>query len=243
MGGVQELMVGKDHVFLDFDGPVCEVFGALPARDVADQLKLLVGPGLPKDVSASADPFAVLAYAASCGPGTAHIVERQRTRLEVEAVSRVSPVPGTAETIGGLVAQGFTVTIVSNNSVEAVRAFLTWHDLVEQVRRISARTTGDVARLKPSPALLEAAIRAFGASPGQCVMVGDSPADIEAARAAAIASVALVTEPAKRKSLAALHPRCPGGGPRRPAFSGLNAIRPRRPPPPPRPAFSGLNAT
>jgi HAD superfamily hydrolase (TIGR01662 family) len=206
MTGVRELLEQKDHVFLDFDGPVCPVFAVVTAREVADRLKQLVGPGLPRDVSASADPFDVLRYAASCGPNTANVVERQLRRLELEAVSQVSPAPGVAAALGGLAAQGFTVTIVSNNSAEAVRAFLTLHDLVEHVGRISSRTTSDPDHLKPNPPLLEAAMRAFGASPGQCVMIGDSPADIQAAQAAGIASIALAPTLAKRETLAALGP-------------------------------------
>jgi HAD superfamily hydrolase (TIGR01662 family) len=206
MTGVRELLQEKDHVFLDFDGPVCDVFAELRAREVADRLKKLVGPDLPREVSASADPFDVLRYAASCGPNAAHVVERQLSRLENEAVSLVSPAPGVPELLGEWAAQGFTVTIVSNNSAEAIRSFLTVHELAEQVRRISARTTSDPDRLKPHPALLDAAVKALGTSPGQCVMVGDSAADVLAARAAGVASIAFAPTPAKRKALAALAP-------------------------------------
>ncbi|GAB3708157.1 HAD family hydrolase [Amycolatopsis oliviviridis] len=206
MPGVKELLQEKDHVFLDFDGPVCDVFAKLTASEVADRLKRLVEPDLPAEVSASADPFDVLRYAASCGPNAAYVVERQLSRFEGEAVAQVSPAPGAAEVLREWVAQGFTVTIVSNNSVDAVRSFLGLHELAEYVRRISARTTSDPGHLKPHPALLDAAVKALGTSPGQCVMVGDSAADVLAARDAGIASVALATTLAKRRTLAALQP-------------------------------------
>ncbi|WP_037314817.1 HAD family hydrolase [Amycolatopsis orientalis] len=206
MAGVKELLQEKDHVFLDFDGPVCDVFAELAASEVADRLKKLVGPDLPDEVSAAVDPFDVLRYAASCGPNAAHVVERQLARLENEAVSSISPAPGIAEVLDEWVAQGFTVTIVSNNSTDSIRSFLTLHDLASHVRRISARITGDPAHLKPRPALLDAAVRALGTSPARCVMVGDSAADVLAARAAGVASVALATTSAKRKTLAALAP-------------------------------------
>ncbi|MFD5246339.1 HAD family hydrolase [Amycolatopsis sp. NPDC058340] len=202
MGGVRELLQEKDHVFLDFDGPVCDVFARLPASEVADRLKRLVEP----EVIASADPFDVLRFAASCGPNAANVVERQLSRFEGEAVAQISPSPGVADVLRDWRAQGFTVTIVSNNSVDAVRSFLGLHDLAELVRGIIARTTSDPARLKPRPALLDAAVKALGTSPGQCVMVGDSAADILAARAAGVASIALAKTPAKRRALAALDP-------------------------------------
>ncbi|AGM03328.1 HAD family hydrolase [Amycolatopsis keratiniphila] len=197
-----ELLQEKDHVFLDFDGPVCDVFARLPASEVADRLKRLVEP----EVIASADPFDVLRFAASCGPNAANVVERQLSRFEGEAVAQVPPSPGVADLLRDWRAQGFTVTIVSNNSVDAVRAFLALHELAELVRGISARTTSDPARLKPEPALLDAAMKALGTSPGRCVMVGDSAADILAARAAGVASIALAKTPAKRRALAALDP-------------------------------------
>lgn len=203
---MRELLQEKDHVFLDFDGPVCDVFARLAASEVADRLKRLVTPDLPAEVSASADPFDVLRYAASCGPNAAHVVERQLSRFEVEAVSQISPAPGVVEVLREWAAQGFTVTIVSNNSVDAVRSFLTLHELTGHVRRISARTTSDPARLKPHPALLDAAVKALGTSPRQCVMIGDSAADVLAARAAGVASIALATTPVKRRTLAALDP-------------------------------------
>ncbi|EMD28320.1 HAD family hydrolase [Amycolatopsis azurea] len=206
MTGVKELLQAKDHIFLDFDGPVCDVFAELAAGEVADRLKRLVEPDLPADVSTSADPFDVLRYAASCGPNAAYVVERQLSRFEGEAVAQVSPAPGVVEVLREWVAQGFTVTIVSNNSVDAIRSFLGLHELAEDLRRISARTTSDPAHLKPHPALIDAAVKALGTSPRQCVMVGDSAADVVAARAAGVASVALATTPAKRRTLAALHP-------------------------------------
>ncbi|MFD6068323.1 HAD family hydrolase [Amycolatopsis lurida] len=197
-----ELLREKDHVFLDFDGPVCDVFARLPASEVADRLKRLIEP----EVLDSADPFDVLRYAASCGPNAAHAVERQLNRFEGEAVALTSPAPGIAEVLRDWRAQGFTVTIVSNNSVDAIRAFLGLHELAEHIRGISARATSDPALLKPQPALLDAAVTALGTSPGQCVMVGDSAADILAARAVGVASIALAKSPAKRRALGALDP-------------------------------------
>ncbi|WP_410650189.1 HAD family hydrolase [Amycolatopsis sp. cmx-4-54] len=202
MTGVKELLQEKDHVFLDFDGPVCDVFARLPASEVADRLKRLIEP----EVIASSDPFDVLRYAASCGPNAAHVVERQLSRFEGEAVALTSPAPGVVEVLHDWRAQGFTVTIVSNNSVDAVRSFLGMHELAEFVRGISARTSSDPARLKPRPALLDSAMKALGTSPAQCVMVGDSAADILAARAAGVASIALAKTPGKRRTLAALDP-------------------------------------
>ncbi|WP_370946486.1 HAD family hydrolase [Amycolatopsis sp. cg5] len=199
-----DLLAARDHVFLDFDGPVCTLFSALPASEAADRLKALLSPGLPDDIAASADPFEILAFAASCGPSAASVVERQLKRLELEAVSQATP--GALDVIHDLARDGYTLTIVSNNSVDAVRAFLVMHDLAQAVRRISARVDGDVSKLKPSPFLIEQAIRGLGTSPSRCLMVGDSVADIEAARAAGVAVVAYANKPGKRERFAPYEP-------------------------------------
>ncbi len=47
----------------------------------------------------------------------------------------------------------------------------------------------DVARPKPAPDMVEACLERLAASPGAAVYVGDSPTDLEAARAAGVAFV------------------------------------------------------
>jgi hypothetical protein len=61
-----ELLAQRDHVLLDFDGPVCELFGgALSDRNVVDRLKPLLGTVPPSDVVAADDPFDILRSARS----------------------------------------------------------------------------------------------------------------------------------------------------------------------------------
>jgi beta-phosphoglucomutase-like phosphatase (HAD superfamily) len=111
------------------------------------------------------------------------VVERHLRGLELEAVAVAPATPGADELIRVLARAGSTVTIVSNCSVSAVRAYLVVHDLAESARRISARTGPDLARLLPGPFFVEQAVEALGAFPRQCVMVCDSAAAIDAARA------------------------------------------------------------
>lgn len=183
-----ELLAHRDHVLLNFDGTVCAVFGgALSSREATDRLKVLVGDGIPPEVAASDDPFDVLRYAASCGPATARVVETQLRRLELEAVTTAPLTEGIAAALSGLRDVGYTVTIVSNTSVDAIRAFLVLHDIVQHVRAISARSKPDPELLMPSPYFVEQAVMSLGTSPEFCVLVGDSASD--AARAAGIDAV------------------------------------------------------
>jgi hypothetical protein len=63
----------RRYVLLDFDGPVCAVFGGVPDNEVADALRqeLPGGDTLPESVLSSHDPFAVLSRAYKLGPNTA----------------------------------------------------------------------------------------------------------------------------------------------------------------------------
>ncbi|GAA4540541.1 HAD family hydrolase [Amycolatopsis samaneae] len=191
MVGAAELLADRDHVLVGFDGAVCTVFDNERARGAADRLRPLVGPVLPDEVAASGDPFAVLAYAASCGPNTADAVHRQLARLELEAQLVAGPVPGSTELIGALAWRGFTVTVVANQSVDAVRNHLALHELQDKAKRISARASGDPDQLLPGTALVDAAIRGVGASPERCVLIGRTPQELQAARAAGVATIAL----------------------------------------------------
>lgn len=201
-----ELILERDYILLDFDGPVCAVFGKLSKRTVADRLKPLLGSELSDDVADTDDPFAVLRYAGMVGPTTAAAVERQLRRLEAEAVTTAPPTPGAAGAIRGLAASGCKIAIVSNNSTSAVRTYLTMHDLVGAVRSISARDHADPSLLKPSPYLLREAIEALGTTPEHCVMVGDSIGDIEAAHAVPLPVIAYANKPGKRDRFAPYRP-------------------------------------
>lgn len=201
-----ELVASRKHVLLDFDGPVCAVFGTLTDRVVADRLRALLDVDLPAEIAESDDPFDVLRHAATLGADTAATVEREFRRLEVEAVATAPPTPGAADTIRALVDAGHTVTIVSNNSEQAVRRFLEQRGLAGLVNGVSARTFADPGSLKPNPFLLEQAINSAGLDRGECVMLGDSVSDIEAARSAGTDAIAYANKPSKHLRLQQAHP-------------------------------------
>jgi HAD superfamily hydrolase (TIGR01549 family) len=195
---VAELLATRDHILLDFDGPVCAMFGgAVTNHDVADRLKPLLGHVLTGEIAATHDPFDLLHYAASCDPATARADDAQFRRIESEAVATAPTTAGVAEALPALHQAGFTFTIVSNNSADAIRSFLVLHDLAEYVLGIIGRPAAELSFLRPSPFLIEQAIRSLGTSAEFCVMVGDSLADVEAAHTAGIAVIAYANKEGK----------------------------------------------
>jgi beta-phosphoglucomutase-like phosphatase (HAD superfamily) len=188
LGDVLELLAERDHVLLDFDGPVCAEFGGqLSDREAAIRLHPCSARPLPLRSPARTTRSKCSAMP-PCGPATAKVVE---------AIASAPETPGAAQTMRDLHRAGFTLTIASNSSIDALRAFLQLHDLAQYVRGISARTGPDPALLKPSPFLVEQAIRSLGTSSERCVLVGDSATEIEAAHAADTAAIAYANKPNK----------------------------------------------
>ncbi|MGW1682868.1 HAD family hydrolase [Saccharopolyspora sp. NPDC002376] len=187
-------------VLLDFDGPVCAVFGGVPDHEVAAELRALFDGALPDAVNRSRDPFDVLKYAAGADVFPVEI-ERRLTELEVQAVESAPATLGAAEVLEAFAQQGIPVVIVSNNSTAAVGAYLQARGLSAKVAGISARETADVEKLKPEPHLLLQAARSLGVSPTDCVMVGDSGTDIEAAQRVGALSIGYANKPGKRERL------------------------------------------
>jgi HAD superfamily hydrolase (TIGR01509 family) len=69
------------------------------------------------------------------------------------------------------------------------------NDLLERAHvqdLIEAQTTSDDAdQSKPSPDIVQAALRRLGLRPEEAIMIGDTPYDVEAARRAGVGAVAL----------------------------------------------------
>lgn len=205
MSTAAELVASKRFVLLDFDGPICSVFGGVTAEWVAVELQRRLGLTAEHAVDMR-DPFDLLKLAAEDGEREAELAERELTRLEVEAVHTAIPTPGVAEMLHGLTKAGHTIAVVSNNSEAAARAYLYEHELAGYVQLLSARSSPDPGLLKPNPHLLNVAIQLLGAQPDECVIVGDSITDIEAAHAAEVAIVAYANKPGKRETLASRTP-------------------------------------
>lgn len=205
MSDLAHLLARCRHVLLDFDGPVCSVFGGTSDRAVADQLRADF-PELPADVANSSDPFDVLRHAATLGPAVLARIAVEFERLEVQAAATATPTPGAAETIAALRRTGHTITIVSNNSAAAVAAYLDHQGLAELVDGISARTDPAPDLLKPSPHLLLQAMRTLGADAAHCVLIGDSATDIKAAHAVEIAVIGYANKTGKRDLFRTLNP-------------------------------------
>ena len=128
---------------------------------------------------------------------------------------RVVVMPGAREAVERVRAAGVATAVVSNQSGVG-RGLLR----VEQVEAVNRRVEellgplgpwmvclhgpGDGCRCrKPGPGLIEAAAGALGVEPGECVVIGDIGADVEAARAAGARAVLVPTAGTRDEEVAA----------------------------------------
>lgn len=202
----EDVLTHARALLLDFDGPVCSVFAGIPASTVADQLRGVLADGghtdLPDAVATSDDPFDIFRYAALLGDDDAHYVEAAFTAHEVEAIASAIPTNGAHELIHAWHQSGRPLAIVSNNSAQAINAYLDLYGLRTSIDLVSARIGSNVTLLKPRPHLLDQAVTVLDATPGECLFIGDSLTDIEAARAARVSFVAYANKPHKATQFA-----------------------------------------
>lgn len=139
--------------------------------------------------------------------GASAIIERH----EIAGVGAVAPAPGAIELLRTLHAAGGTIAIVTSNSSRTVAAWLRAQapknlidplDLIDLVDLIMGRDTG--LALKPSPAMVEHALTACGVAPADAAFAGDSEADLNAAKAAAVRFYGVSAKAEGRDRLTAL---------------------------------------
>lgn len=114
------------------------------------------------------------------------VYTRFREALRTAYRSSVRPVPGAEEVLGALLRSGVAVTLATGLDGETTRLLL--EGLGWDALGLSAVVTGDdVARGRPAPDLIQAAMRRTGIdAAGSVLAVGDTTADLEAAAAAGV---------------------------------------------------------
>jgi histidinol-phosphate phosphatase family protein len=129
--------------------------------------------------------------------------------------ARVAPMPGARAALDRLRAAGVPVGVVSNQSGVA-RGLLSEADVAAVNRRMEA-LLGPLGPIevcphgpddgcgcrKPAPGLIVRAARRLGVDPGDCVVVGDIGADVEAAHAAGARGILVPTPRTRHQEIAA----------------------------------------
>jgi len=116
-----------------------------------------------------------------------------------EMIGEVQPMQGARELLEDLHAGGHTLVLASSAKPEEVDHYL---DLLDARELADAWTTaGDVEATKPAPDLVRSALDRVDVPPGEAVLVGDSPWDVESAKRAGVTTVAVMTGGFSREEL------------------------------------------
>jgi phosphoglycolate phosphatase len=192
------LIAATRCLLLDFDGPICAVFGGqVSAPAVARRLQVVIGG---KSAPAPEDPFDVFRAAAATGDcALVRRVEAAFARAELEAVKTAPATDQVAEVIQAAHASGRRVAIVSNNSAAAVEQHLDRHRL--RVDLVVGRAGPDASLLKPDPHLVNQALRRLELDAEACTMVGDSVSDIIAGKRSGVSTIGYANKPHKHELL------------------------------------------
>lgn len=205
MTGLGSLLATASVLLLDFDGPVCRLFAGYPAPTIADQLRGIVTAHRYPVSADMADqgPHGVLRLAADQGdPDLTRELTKALRQAEVAATATAEPTPGLTDLLHAAQQTGRRVAIVSNNAVEAVHAYLAHHQLAQAFSTVIGRADDtEPHQLKPSPFLVNLALRALDVAPAAAVLVGDSVTDIQAARSASVPVIGYANKPGKRQAM------------------------------------------
>jgi len=204
-----QLVANAKAVILDFDGPMCDVFAALPANKVASELMAqLPALGLSALSPDPEDPLAILSAVHQVAPEHASSLEAVLSQREAEALVSAPATPGIGVVLEELANRGTQVAVASNNGLLAIDWWLEhvgWRSLVASV---VGRSPSSIGRMKPDPDYIARAALAVGVSEGACVFVGDSVSDAQASAAAAVPFIGFINKESKR---ALLTPLAQGG--------------------------------
>jgi phosphoglycolate phosphatase-like HAD superfamily hydrolase len=190
--GLAAVLGHADTVLFDFDGPLCDVFAGLPSSAVAKSLERLTGP------TSANDPLEVLRIASNRPDVDVQSIDDQLIAAEVLAVSSSVPNLDGVTALRSCIRLGRQVGIVSNNSEQAIHAFLAAHELDDLGVLVVGRAYGRPELMKPNPWALTRALMKLSASVERSVFIGDSLSDIEAAAAINTQCIALANKPGKR---------------------------------------------
>jgi HAD superfamily hydrolase (TIGR01509 family) len=109
--------------------------------------------------------------------------------LYLAMLPEVQPLPGAGELLETLHARGHTIVLASSAKPDELQHYV---ELLDAQSVIDGSTdSGDVARTKPEPDLIKAALEKAGG--GDAVMVGDSTWDCEAAKRAGLETIGVLT--------------------------------------------------
>ena len=180
-------------VILDVDGTLVdsndlharawlEVLGEAGHRPRLEDVRRLIGMGGDKLVAA------VTGWPED-DPRTSAIGDRRSEVFRTRYLPEVRAFPGARALVERARDLGYRVAVGSSAREEELGPLLEIAGVTDLVE--TATSSDDAERSKPDPDIVVAAVRRLGLPAGACVMVGDTPYDLEAAQRAGVDLIAV----------------------------------------------------
>jgi phosphoglycolate phosphatase len=171
-------------ILLDLDGTLVDASEAIAEGVIALACELGLSVPLPAWAAARVgfSPHETWALLGATDPAACVELFRERYLPGIPARTRV--LPGARETLAALSARGVPLGLATTRSAGSARDTLALAGLLPHIRAIGG---GDeVLHHKPAPDVLLLVLERLGVRPEQALMVGDTTADVLAARAAGL---------------------------------------------------------
>ena len=121
-------------------------------------------------------------------PGGKQITERRSAIFAEKYFAKLEPFDGAVELCARMHGRGLKLVVASSARAEELDSLL---DVAGVRGMIEKRTSSsDADASKPDPDIVAAALKSAGVAPGEAIMIGDTPYDIEAAKKAGVATIA-----------------------------------------------------
>lgn len=209
-GTIRAVLFDKDGTLFDFDatwGAWAKAQIEVMARDMAhaQDMARAIGFDLDRAEFEAGSPVIAGTVQEAAELLLPHLPGRRLDALisELEIAARevplVAPVP-LEDLLGALRARGLRLGICTNDAEATARAHAARAGVTEMFDTIIGYDSGHGAKPQPRPLLAFA--DGLGIDPAEVVMVGDSLHDLNAARAAGMIAVAVLSGPAERDELA-----------------------------------------
>ncbi|MBV6627920.1 MAG: HAD family hydrolase [Rivularia sp. (in: Bacteria)] len=106
-------------------------------------------------------------------------------------IPNVSPANGARDMVLKLKEEGKRIIIATSASDKELSALLKIAKVEDILSKDDATSSDDAEDSKPSPDIVQAALKKFAMQPNEIVMIGDTPYDIEAANKAGVEVIAV----------------------------------------------------
>ncbi|WP_189186482.1 HAD family hydrolase [Streptomyces albiflavescens] len=196
---LRRLLRDVDAVLIDFDGPICDLFGKKPTAHIAEEIKVMArhewGP-LDREVEDCHDSHGILHHLRDMLDREALEYRSRRpldlantivTRHESAAANSAPQAPDLETLLDTLLDLGKRLVIVSNNADDPIWQYLKHAGLQSKFEAVCGRDPGEPRRMKPDPDVVLRALECLdGLDPSRALLVGDQLTDLRAAKSARV---------------------------------------------------------